>query len=206
MSWGMKLGLIVEGQGDAEAVPILLKKILKEMAPELPLNLLPPYRVKRHQIVQEQVFRTALETLAKRTGRDGRILVLLDADDDAPCQLGPRLQGWARLHHADMKVEVALAQRTYEAWFIASAVSLRGKCGLPKDLLAPLDPDAVPSPKGWVHDRLKTQSRSYKETTDQAQLTQDMSVREARRSKSFNKLLVKLGRLFDVPVPPLERP
>ena len=206
MNSTVTLGLIVEGQGDQEAVPILVRKILWELKPELTLHLPPPFRVKRHQIIKEEEFRRALELVSRRAGQGGCILVLLDADDDLPCTLGPKLRGWAREHHSNMKVEVALARKTFEAWFIASAVSLRGKCGLPQDLLSPVDPDEVSSPKGWVKDRMKAGGRSYKETLDQPKLAAHLSVTEARRSKSFNKLCVKLGRLFDLPVPPMELP
>jgi hypothetical protein len=202
MSSGVMLGLIVEGHGDDTAVPFLIRRILSELAPELKLALLRPYRVKRQQIEKEEEFNKALEFVARRTGSGGRILVLFDADDGLPCVLGPKLQGWALKHRQDVKVEIAIAQRTYEAWFLASAVALRGKCGLPEDLVAPPSPDEVPSPKGWVKERMKSKGKVYKETVDQPRLTSHMSVNEARRSKSFNKLLTKLGRLFDVPIPP----
>jgi hypothetical protein len=201
MSMGVKLGLIVEGHGDEASVPILIRNILMVMAPELHLDMQRPIRVKRHQIVKEEEFKGALELAARWTGSGGRILVLFDADKDMPCDLGPKLQGWARKHRRDVTVEVAIAQREFEAWFVASAVSLRGKCGLPEDLIGPPVPDEVSSPKSWVNDRLRSQGRSYKESIDQARLTACLDVREARRSKSFNKLLVKLGRLFNVPVP-----
>lgn len=204
MNPAAKLGLIVEGQGDAKAAPLLVKKILQELKPGFVLQIEEPFRVKRHQVVKEEEFRRAMEFMSRKVGNQGRVLMLLDADDDLPCELGPRLRGWARKHHGHVKVEVAIARRTFEAWFIASAMSLRGKCGLPKDLLPEADPDAVSSPKGWMKERLKVGGGSYKETVDQATLADEISVSEARRSKSFNKLCIKLGRLFDLPVPPRE--
>lgn len=87
--------------------------------------------------------------LADRTGLDGRILVLLDADKDCPAVLGPDLLERARRARGDRMVRVVLAGAKYEAWFLAAAASIGGQCGLPEHIEAPdttpRNPFATPS-------------------------------------------------------------
>lgn len=197
----MKIGLIVEGDGEVKAVPILMKRILGMLAPPSYPQLLAPHRMKRGKLVREQDFKDAIEGVARSTGVNGKILVLLDADRDLPCELGPRLQGWARQQRSDRKTAVAVAQCEYEAWFLAAANSLRGKHGLPEDLTPPLFPEKIRNAKGWLAEHMPN---GYRETIDQPKLTQDFSLSEARRADSFNRLLIKVGRLLDVQVPSRE--
>ncbi|MCY3550214.1 MAG: hypothetical protein OXH39_07115 [Candidatus Poribacteria bacterium] len=48
----VKIGCIVEGQGDVAAVPLLIRRIAAELYPELAINTPCPIRVHRNQIVQ----------------------------------------------------------------------------------------------------------------------------------------------------------
>jgi hypothetical protein len=84
----MKLGLIVEGHGEVQAVPLLMRRLLTALAPALHPAVLPPHRVARGQLVKEAELQRAIEFMARKVGEEGRILVLLDADDELPCQLG----------------------------------------------------------------------------------------------------------------------
>ncbi|MFY0575858.1 DUF4276 family protein [Cystobacter fuscus] len=195
----MKLGLIVEGHGEVQAVPLLVRRLLKDLAPELHPTLLPPHRVSRGQLVKEDELRRAIELMARKVGDGGRIHVLLDADDDLPCQLGPRLLDWARKQRPDRAVSIVIAKREYEAWFLASAESLQGYRGLPADLVAPPAPETVRNAKGWLGNHMPT---GYQETIDQPAFTSRFDLEAARRTDSFDKLVRELGRLFDIPVPP----
>ena len=83
-------------------------------------------------------------------GRAGGVLVLLDADDDCPAALGPALLERARAARSDVPISVVLANREFEAWFIAAAESLAGTHGFPADLTPPLTPRRSGEPKnGW---------------------------------------------------------
>lgn len=195
----MKVGLIVEGHGEVVAVPLLVRRVLRELAPGLHPILLPPHRVKRGQLVKEEDFQHAVDMVARKVDRDGRILVLLDADDDLPCVLGPRLLQWARSCRPDRKISVVVARREYEAWFLAAASSLRGKRGLPEDIEPPPAPESIRDAKRWLGDRME---EGYTETLDQPALTEALDLAEARRSDSFDKLFREIGSLFECVVPP----
>ncbi len=195
----MKVGLIVEGHGEEPSVPILLRRVLHELGQPLHPNILPPSRVSRGKLVKQEEFQRALELMARKVGNEGRILVLLDADDDLPCVLGPRLLEWARKSRPDRDTSVVVAKPEYESWFLAAAASLRGKRGLPADLEPPPSPEAVRDAKGWLNHRMPD---GYSETLDQPALTSIFDLSAARRSDSFDKFFREVGRLFGLAVPP----
>lgn len=76
--------------------------------------------------------------------------MLLDADDDCLVKLGAELLARAQDVRPDRKFKVILANREFEAWFLASASSLRGYRGLSASLDAPTDPEKPRDCKGWL--------------------------------------------------------
>jgi hypothetical protein len=194
----VKLGLIVEGHGEVEAAPVLVRRVLRVLAPELHPVILRPHRVARGQLVKEAELQRAIEFTARKVGEGGRILVLLDADDDLPCELGPRLLESARKKRPDRAISVVVATREYEAWFLAAAESLSGFRGLPEGLVAHPSAETVRNAKGWL-DRLMPDG--YRETIDQPAFTNQFDLVAARRMDSFDKLVREIGHLFGVSVP-----
>ncbi|WP_375755367.1 DUF4276 family protein [Corallococcus exercitus] len=195
----MKLGLIVEGHGEVVAAPVLVRRLAQWLAPEIHPDVLLPHRIPRGQLVKEDELRRAIELTARRVGDEGRILVLLDADKDLPCALGPRLLTWARAQRSNRLISVVVAQCEYEAWFLTAAESLRGQRGLPTSLSAPPQPERVRDAKGWLGSHMPS---GYSETIDQPALTSIFDLEAARRADSFDKLVRDMGTLLNVPVPP----
>jgi len=195
----MKVGLIVEGHGEVQSAPHLVRRILRELAPESSPFILPPHRVPRGQLTKEEGLKNAIEFMARKVGDKGRILLLLDADDDLPCVLGPRLLALARGFRPDRDISVVVAKREYEAWFLTAAESLRGRRGLPEDLAPPAAPETIRDAKGWLSQYM---SDGYRETIDQPALTSIFDLTTARRADSFDKLFREVGRLFGLSVPP----
>jgi len=153
-------------------------------------------------MVKEVELRRAVELVARKIGPGGPILLLLDADDDAACLLGPRLLAWARAARPDRGLAVVLAVREYEAWFLAAARSLAGQRGLPTGLEPPPSPEHLSSPKSWLDARMPD---GYAETVDQPALTSILSLEEARRADSFDKLVRDVARLVGRTAPPRTR-
>jgi hypothetical protein len=195
----MKVGLIVEGHGEVDSAPLLLRRILRELAPALSPSILTPHRVSRGQIIKEEGLQRAIEFMARKVGNEGRILLLLDADDDLPCVLGPRLLALARGFRPDRDISVVVAKREYEAWFLTAAESLRGRRRLPEDLAPPSAPEAIRDAKCWLSQH---KPDGYRETIDQPALTSIFDLTMARRADSFDKLFREVGRLFGLAVPP----
>ncbi len=189
------LTCIVEGDGDVEAVPIAIRRIVQEIAPGLALKI-HPIRVPRTKLVKPEELERSVELAARRAGRSGAIIVILDSDDDCPAILGPELLRRARRARADLPVSVVLAEREFEAWFLASARSLRGLRGLAGDLEPPPDPEAIRGAKEWLSARMP-EGRSYVETLDQSALTASMDLLQARETSSFDKLFRDLVAIVE---------
>jgi hypothetical protein len=195
----MKLGLIVEGHGEVPSAPILVRRVLQKLEPALAADILPSHRVSRGKLIKKEELERAIEFMARKVGNGGRILVLLDADDDLPCVLGPELLEWARKYRPDRDTSVVVAKPEYEAWFLAAAASLRGVRGLPEDLESPPTPENIRDAKGWLSHRMPD---GYSETLDQPALSSVFDLSEARRADSFDKFFREVGRLFGLAVPP----
>jgi hypothetical protein len=118
------LGLVVEGRGEVQAVPLLLRRRLSGRG---------VYR----DLVGRPVSCNGRENALKPKGIEGKVavaavrpgcrcvLVLLDGEGDPVCELGPELLRRSRDVAAGKEVVVCLADRKYEDWLVASAESLQ---------------------------------------------------------------------------------
>lgn len=179
---------IVEGRGEVSALPILIRRIAAVAAPSVVARVPTPIRVKRERFLKENELERYVDLAARQAGSDGRILILLDADDDCPPQLATDILQRARTARSDRRIEAVLAQREYEAWFLAAADSVAGHRELFCNTVAPDEPESVRDAKGWLTSHMPP-GRSYKETRDQAALTVTFDLDQARhRSRSFDKM------------------
>jgi hypothetical protein len=142
---------------------------------------------------QEEFYRYVRLAAERAASLKGHVLILLDSEDDCPCELGPDLLERAKRIRNDASVVVALAYREYETWFIAAATSLRGVSGLPEDLLPPANPEYIRGANEWLSERLPN---GYDEIKHQWEFTRAFSFTEARSVVSFSRLLKKLEALL----------
>ena len=127
------------------------------------------------------------------------MLILLDCEDDCAGQLGPQLLARATKVHSRIAFTVVLAHREYETWFVAAAVSLRSVGGLPPDLNAPPDPEAIRGAKEWLGTRMPN---GYDAPNHQPLFTERFSFVQAAAVPSFARLQRKAAELFSAPPPP----
>ncbi len=187
----MRLGLIVEGHGETEALPVLVRRIAAA-AGNVALDIPPPLRVPKGKMTKPGEIGRAVELMARKTAPDGALLIVLDADDDCPAHLGPEILRLARAARSDRPLAVAVAVREFETWFLAAAGSLAGKRGLPPDLVAPEHPEAIGGAKGWLAARMP---HGYAETVDQAKFAAEFDWQAAQRLPSFARFVRELRRL-----------
>jgi hypothetical protein len=135
----MNIQAIVEGHGEVNAVPELLRRLRNE-AHAYQLDVNPPIRKKRSELVDEAQFRRAL-LLARKQEDCAAILILFDSDDDYPKTLAPTIQAWAQSAAGQVPCAVVMAHREYEAWFLTSIESLRGVRGIRPDAVSHDDPE-----------------------------------------------------------------
>lgn len=178
---------IVEGHGDREAVPVLIRRVVAEFCPEAAaVDVARPVLVPKTKLLQAgDLERRADLAVAALEGQAGGMLVVIDADGDQACVMGPELLERVRTARADLAVEVVLAEREFEGWGLAAAESLRGWRGLPDDLEPPRDPQAVRGAKEWLTGRMPG---VYSPTADQASLAATIDLRAAQEAaSSFGK-------------------
>jgi hypothetical protein len=189
------IGAIVEGNGEVDAVPVLLRRLAQRN--EIRIRVQSPFRVPRGKLVQERELRRAVEAVARQIGPRGPILVLLDADDDCILKLAADLSCWARVERPDREIAVVLANQEFEAWFLAALESLRGRRRIHRDASWVGDPETVRHAKAQLESRM-SQPR-YSPTVDQAALAALMDIDLARsRSRSFDKFCREVERLLGV--------
>jgi hypothetical protein len=187
---------IVEGHGDGLSVPIILRRVA-EREGIFDLRVVGPFRIPRYTIVRPGELERAIERAARGLGGVGGILIVLDADDDLPCQLGPSLASRAAAARRDVTTCVVIANREKEAWYLAAIDSLRGRRGIPDQTAAPVDPEGIRGAKAWL---ARVMERSYSEVTDQPALSGVFDLELARqKAPSFDKFLRDAKRLLALP-------
>lgn len=116
------IGLVVEGRGEEYALPVLLRKRLQESAEWRDLLGKPVPCHGRDKALKPRGIEGYVATAAGRPGCCA-VLVVLDAEGDPACILGPDLQTRAA-EVTGKPVAVCLAEPKFEAWLLASAETL----------------------------------------------------------------------------------
>ena len=169
-----------------QAVPVLIRRIFAEVSPLDPPEVLRPIRVHRQRVLRDGELERYVALAAGRVGSDGGALILLDADEDCPAELGPRVLRRARAFRPDLRIESVVAKCEFEGWLIAGIEPLAGTRGLTRELAAPADSEAIRGAKEWLSRRMEG---SYRPTADQAAWSARFDMDLARRrSPSFDKM------------------
>ena len=192
----LKIGCIVEGQGEVAAVPVLIRRIAAERYPEMVIDIHRPIRVNRNQVILPDKLEQEVELAVQKISGQGAIFIILDSDDDCPAQLGPALLYRASQVRANLPIAVVLAKREFETWFLAAAESLRGKRGLKFDINPPDNPEAIRGAKEWLERQMET-DKSYREKRDQPALAAQFDLQQARQVDSFDKCYRDIVRLLE---------
>ncbi len=189
---------IVEGDGEVEAVPVLLRRLLQErqawdVRVARPRNAGGITKLARDERQVERFLRYA----ATVPGASA-ILVLVDADSDCPMERALIFATCAEALHLPVPVAVVVAKCEYEAWFLASVEVLAGRrlqtkvgharTGIAAGTAFEADPEGVRNAKGLLS-RMMPANCAYKETLDQAPLTEAMDLELVRgRCRSFRRV------------------
>jgi hypothetical protein len=193
----VKIASLVEGDGEVQSVPLLLRRVIAAVSPEISPILPKGFRHPSGSILRPGGLERAIEAVSERYPRHA-ILVLIDCDDHCPKDLGRSLVERAQQARPDLAVSIVLAHREYEAWFLAAAESIGGLRNLEENLLPPPDPETVRNAKGWLTARMQSNAR-YSPTQDQAALSSCFDLTLAHeRSRSFQKLWKEVERLLQI--------
>jgi hypothetical protein len=162
---------------------------------EFQLQVERPFRVKRNLIVKAgELERAVVQAISSRNDV-ACILVVVDADDDCPAELGPALLKRCQAV-TTLPVAVVLANKEFECWFLGAKESLRGVCGIRADAASVSQPEAIMGAKHHVSENM-VGDRRYVAADDQAVLSARMDIDMARRScPSFDKLVRDIATLI----------
>jgi len=174
--------MIVEGPGDLRAVPLLLRAFLYQrgyhadiLGKPIPVN-------GKSNAVRSRGIEGYVATAAARPGCKG-LIVVLDADDDRSCELGPGLLSRCQVA-AGLPISIVVAEPDYEGWLYASAETL----GLD------LQYDATKNGKNMIRKALAP--AKYVKPTWQPRLTSRMDLDLARsRNRSLDRALARFWTL-----------
>jgi len=209
-----RLVLFVEGPGDVEAAPVLLKRLLNEYnAFDAVVPDPNPFRVGEYSKICKDdcaEWRRLLLAAAKRRNFGG-CLLLLDGDSRAKIEGKPFCAMRAARRLADearkvgggslFSVAIVFACMEFESWLIAGAKSLAGKQFMDGRMMPdrieaiPGDLESAPrDAKAWFRGFMKT---GYNPTRDQAELTRlvDLSLVRQKGMRSFRRLERAIGEL-----------
>lgn len=210
-----RIVMFVEGDGEAEAVPVLIRRLLSEMDAWDTVQIdESPFRVGEvGRLIKDNCssWKRLLGASLKRKNV-GCILLLLDGDiarvDGARfCAktVAARLAWTAREVGAGttFSLAVVFACMEFESWLLAGAAKLAGLTLpdgrlIPSDFQAPVgDLDAAPrNAKGWLNQQIQG---GYKPTRDQAELTRMLDLEEVRKRelRSFRRLESAISQLVE---------
>jgi hypothetical protein len=193
-----RIAAIVEGHGECEAVPILIRRIAQTIDLGFVPRILPPLRIPASRLLKQGEIERSVDLAARKLQGKGGILIIVDCDweDGCPAEDGPILLRRAVAARGDLPIAVILAKREFEAWFLAAAESLRGKFGLPGDLESPAYPESIRGAKEWLTDKMPS-GRAYAETTDQPAFAAVFDMNTARRADSFDKCYRDIRSLLE---------
>lgn len=183
----MRIACIVEGHGDAAALPLLIRRLVPDHL-QGRVTITRPIRIPRGRLIKQNELSRAVELAGRSTAPGDGILIAIDADEDCPAELGPSLLRIATAQRADRRLAVVLAKREFEAWFVAAAESLVGHRGIEDMPPRPTDPEDIQDPKAWLSAAMAGSHR-YRETLDQPALAAIFDVEQAAtRSPSLARL------------------
>ena len=188
---------IVEGHGEVAALPILLRRLAHE-AGIYELTIPTPIRCPRSKylrkvegrlsLVEGELMRLIQLAVNKPPSEEkGAILIVLDADDACPAEVGPQILRLAQRVRPGIQFGVVLPKREYEAWLLAALESLAGKRNIVEAPQVPEQPEEIANAKGYLTGQLR-QGHRYSETVDQPAFSSIFSFAEAEACDSFCKL------------------
>ncbi len=190
-----KIACIVEGRGEIDSVPLLIRRIGEGISESIDLQVVRPFFVPRHRLLKDDnELERYVDLAAREVGSGGALLIMFDSDDDCPVELAASVLRRAQACRSDLLISVVAPVREYEAWFLAAAESLRGIGGLASDLTAPENPESIRGAKEWLSARMT--GKRYAPTVDQARFTYAFDIGAARNTRSFIKLHKEVSRLL----------
>lgn len=190
----MTIGCIVEGHGEDEAVPVLIRRIAGDL--NIPVAVGGRIRVPKSLLLRPGELEKRVHLAASKTGDGSSVLVLIDADDDPPLKLAESMRRRIQTSAPHIPCGIAVAVMEFESWLIAGADGLRGRRGFANDAEPILDPESKRDAKAWLSEFMPRE-HPYMPTLHQAAFTSLFDMSKAREcSPSFDRCYREIERLL----------
>ena len=175
-------------------MPVLIRRMLATLNPGVQIEVGRPIRQARGTLLKEGGIERAVGLATIEIQEQGAVLILLDSEGSCPADLAAEVLARAVQSRPDKIISIVLAHQEFEAWFLAAASSLRGRCGLNEAIEDHDSPETVADCKGWLA-RWKPAAFKYSETVDQVALAATFDLELAKRARSFRKLCAEIERI-----------
>lgn len=195
-----RLLMIVEGQADACAVPLLVRNIVQSHG-IFDVKLLPAQRRGEHPSVVRQFENYFLAAIKE----EAPILWVMDFDAkeyDCPYREAAGLIQRAHTLRPGWPLKVAFLVKEYETLFLYDEQATRAVFpDIPKQVEFPTSPETIRGAKEWLSDQ-RPRGKAYKETVHQEKITARLNLELLRsKSRDFAHLERAVLALIDMPIP-----
>jgi len=191
-----RLVIVREGHGEQGAIERLIARVAKS-AGLIPSPIASIPESIRHVVTGPESALAAAEIAARYS--PNAVLITADCDDMCPRDLAPQISAALRQRSFPFPIATVLFYREYETLAVSIADRLNGAtlqspggttiATLSLSAPMPNDPEAFRDAKGWIKKHLMG-GQSYKPTTHQLPLTNQMSIDDLRTAdlSSFRRL------------------
>lgn len=185
---------IVEGHGEVEGLPVLVRRIAEEIF-GLPYVIAhKPHRVPKGRMQKPGELARVVRLQSGRVAGTGGVLVLTDADDDDPAELKSSLQATCDSAALSATI-VSIAVREYEAWFLAAVESLRPLRSVADDATYAGNPETPRDAKGALEECM---TESYSSIRHQPSFNARLDiVGAAAKAPSLQRFVDAVGQIID---------
>jgi len=196
-----KIVPIVEGDGETQAVPGLLYRILQELN-RWDIQIEKPKEAKGCDTLLATGGLERFVQLAWAVPECVAVLILIDADERCPKETAADFTRRIQALGVHRSVAIVFAKCEFEAWFLASLETIAGKelsdrPGLPANLRYEQDVETKRGVKEWLSNHFP-RGRSYKPSEDQLPMTRLLDIALVReRSRSFRRLYHALEEVIE---------
>ncbi len=190
---------IVEGAGEREAVPLLLRRLIHEVLERPELTIAQSIVTNGKGNMDR---RLAKYLRYARIQKANGIIILRDADDDCPHTIASNMADQVREVTLGVPVVIVCPKPEFEAWFIGSLLcshgdAIRDYLELLSTIVVPDDVERLGDAKGWLS-RHMPDGKMYKPTRHQAKLSARICVSQAAITcRSFRRLRHAVEELVD---------
>lgn len=191
--------VIVEGDGEVSAAPVLVRRLLNEEFVRPEFNVPRAHNGNgRHNLLKPDGLERFLERLRRIADCKGAV-VLLDAEEesrDCPPELAYALAERGKALNLPFPVVVVCAVCEYESWFLSNLHTSIKNWLLSNAKYEGPNPEMMCGAKEWLSRHMPS-GRAYKETEDQARMTACIDIPHTiEHSRSFRRMAHAIEELL----------